>query len=109
MIVYIQNNLEYITSYIDFTIVNKDGITTENGEYIYVRDLWVHPTLNAREVISFYIDKLHNHPASKNTKYVYWVRELDGRNHKSRLFKREICAKKYTKVGGCSVTIAEKE
>lgn len=92
MIIYTQNEDELITSFFEFDIVNADGKRSETGEYLYVRHLWIHKSLNGVQTMIDYKQKILEHPLCQNFKYFYWNREK--RHRLSRLFKKETQVKK---------------
>jgi protein tyrosine phosphatase len=88
---------DYINAYIEFDVVNHLGIQTNNGEYLFIRDIWIHHTLNGQEEIAKFILKLDEHEHTKSVKYIYWERQKRD-NKLSRLFNRETCLKRMLKI-----------
>jgi len=88
----------YIYSYFEFDIVDETGALKTKGEYMYVRDLWVHKDYDGKKEISQYITEADKDETMSNVKQVYWLRTKwkDGKTiskRVSRSFSREVCLK----------------
>ncbi len=86
-----KNVADFITAYIEWYILNKFGQFQENGEYLYIHDLWIHSSKRGTRVLNYLIHKIDTHPVAYNCKWVYWSREKY--NRLTRLFPRERLAK----------------
>lgn len=61
-----------------------DGNNRFGGEYLYIRDLWIHPDYENNKEILKIIDKINQHEFSKPCKWVYWNRG----DRVSKVFKK---------------------
>lgn len=91
-----KNEDDLIYSYFEFDIVDKNGKQINDGEYMYVRDIWVHTTYNGKKEISKFIKEAEESPLTKKVKYIYWLRTkwVLGKKISQRLsktFKRNVC------------------
>lgn len=78
MVSYLQTQTGEIWAYIEWQILNKDGQFEDDGEYIYVQDLWINEERRTGfgdwRVIKKLIPKIANHRFSNNAKFVQWCR-----------------------------------
>ena len=99
MILTHKNDDGYIYSYFEFDVVDKDGKWKDKGEYMYVRDIWIHPDYRGLTEINKYIAEAEELKETKNVQNIYWIRtkwDEDGNvisQNISELFNREKCLK----------------
>lgn len=93
MISKLHNKDGFIYAYIEWQVVNKDGQYEDNGEYIYVQDLWIQENNRNKGIMKRLIGMVNRHKFSQNAKYVYWVREKYN-DRVSRLFLKVNAAKR---------------
>ncbi len=95
MIFTLKNTDGYIYAYMEWSIVNKEAQHTRDGEYLYVRDLWVHKKSEGIPTIRLFIQMLNNHKIMKKVKWVYWQRYKKYKDKEtrriSRTFSRSVC------------------
>lgn len=87
MIVTIKNNEGFISGFFEWDVVNEHGVPSDIGFYMYVRDLWVHPSYRNKNHLERLIDLADNDYRNKNVVWVYWERQTRDKKI-SRLFKR---------------------
>ena len=84
-----------IYSYFEWEIVNKDGKQDYDGEYMFVRDIWVHKDHDGKKEIGIFIDELDKEFKNRKIKYIYWRRIKKGKEDRVRKpFKRNICLRR---------------
>ena len=67
-----------IYSYCEYNLVNQTGQKDPNGEYIFIDDLWVHPSYRNNGTIKYYIKVITD--KFPQAKYGYFLRDkYDGR------------------------------
>ena len=71
----------FIEAYIEWRVVNDLGKMKENGEYIYVADLWIHPSARFKGAIKDLIVLIDQDERSHNAHSVYWT----NLKHKERI------------------------
>lgn len=82
-----KNSEGFIYAFFEWDIVDQEGRTQNNGNFMYVRDIEVHPSYDGKLVISDFIKELEEDPRNKDVLWIYWKREK--RNGKfSRPFRR---------------------
>jgi hypothetical protein len=69
-----KNKEGFIYSYFEFDIVDKEGNYKEDGEYMYVRDLWVHKDYSGEKEIKQFITEAERLKETGSVKYIYWLR-----------------------------------
>ena len=81
MISTLKNKEQHIIGYIEWSILSPTGLPQEDGEYIFIRSIWVHPKHRGKRSYQLLIDKINHHKYSQNSYFVYWeiVRDLKGR------------------------------
>lgn len=79
----------------EWDVVDEKGRRQEHGEYMYVRDIWVHKNYKGKEVIGTFIKMLNEDNRNRNVKYIYWLRN-DVRL--SRAFRRGTCLRRINDV-----------
>ena len=86
----------FIKSYFEYDFVNSNGTPNPEGAFLYVRDLWIHPTVKGTREILKYIGELAvTHSNNTTVKHIYWKRHKTGELRLSRSFSREQCEKKF--------------
>lgn len=102
MLYTLKNNENLIYSYMEWNVVDYLGNTSNEGRYLFIRDLWVHPDYKGGDLINEFIVKLDNDKMTKYVRWIYWEREIetDGKTYqrKSKLFKRETCLRRILKL-----------
>lgn len=91
MILTLKNNEGLIYSYFEWDIVRQNGQRDANGEYMYVRDIWVHDKYDGGEAIRQFIALLDADGRNLNVKWIYWLRD-DVRL--SKAFNRNTCLRR---------------
>jgi len=61
----------YVISYCEYFALDKDMVHKGSGEYIYVVEIWQHPTIK-KNYFNYYIQKVLT--KYTDVRYVYWVR-----------------------------------
>ena len=92
MVVVVKNKEGYIEAYAEWQILDKNGQFKNNGEYIYVQDLWIHERHRGRKMLNILIKLIDAHKFAEGAKYVYW-KNLKHNERVSRPFKREVAAR----------------
>jgi hypothetical protein len=91
------DELGKVQAYIVYYQINKDKKLDENGEYIYVEDVWVHESVRKTNILKLAINCVI--PLFSKVKYLYWVRHKYGdrmslyevnRDNGIKLIKKEI-------------------
>lgn len=80
MITTVENCLGHIVSYAEWTIVDSQGRDRDDGLYLLIKEMWIHPdyrNLGMKNIIM----NLWQAVKDKPCKYVYWQR----RKHNMRL------------------------
>ena len=83
-----------IFSYMEWMVVNKDGLPQDGGEYLLIRDLWIHPEYTHGKVIHLFVKMLNHDKLNENVKYIYW-QNLKNNERVSRLLTRMRALKKF--------------
>lgn len=66
----------YVSAYADYRIVNKDGNEEKGGEYAYVKECWVHKSLqNGRTLVDLVRS---SHSKNPQVKWIYYRRRKYG-------------------------------
>lgn len=74
-----------IVCYASWSLVGKSGYPLENGEYVYLEDIWVHRDFERTKRINRIIDEVMR--IAKDAKYCYFKRgKYNGR---MKIFTRE--------------------
>lgn len=92
MVTHLENLYGFCDAYIEWQILDGQGQFKENGEYIYIQELWVHKSCDGRKAIRELSNIIFNDERSKNSKYVYWVRHKYN-ERKSKIYKKELFIK----------------
>ena len=67
-----------IIAYCEWLRVGASGYTQDNGDYIWVQDLWVHESFRFQHRVSDFIDEVMK--KVPDAKYCYFNREKLGEN-----------------------------
>lgn len=94
MLYTLKNSEGYIYAYMEFDIVDNNGKWKNEGNHLYIRDLFVHNNYDGEEVIKEFILKLDNDIRTKYVEKIYWEREVNGQMRVSKAFPREICLRR---------------
>jgi len=88
-----------IYGFIEWQILDPSGFPKNNGEYIFVRTIWVHPKYRKKRAYQELINKIDKHEYSQNSHFVYWeiVRDLKGRKIIDEE-NREVGSRKLSKI-----------
>lgn len=78
MITTLKTDDRYVLAYILWDTVDDEGHNTPTGEYLYIYDLWIHPSHRGNGVLKNLIKQIDDNEASKSAKWVYWIREKYG-------------------------------
>jgi len=103
MISTLKNKEGLVSGFIEWQILDASGYQVKDGEYIFVRTIWVQPKYTGRRAYQLLIDKIDTHAYSKNSHFVYWQRLWDKDGNKiideenrevetrklSKIFKRD--------------------
>jgi hypothetical protein len=96
MITYIKNKMGYIRSFAEWTLVDETGAPDDKGQFIFIRNLWVHDKqrkgFGKLGEIKKFIKRISKHPFCKYAIYVYWLRKKYG--ERKALIKISDIAKK---------------
>jgi hypothetical protein len=98
MLLTLKTDKGYIYAYIEFDVVNQFGIQVENGDTLYIRDLWIHKEYKGKIQIAKFIKMLDKLEETEKVEGIYWARRKDkfGKKafRKSKLFTRKICLRR---------------
>jgi len=87
MLITRKNEQGFIYAYFEWSIVDHKGTPSDLGNFMYVKDIWVHPNYNGHSVIDDFIKELDEDKRNKNILWIYWTRIK--RNEKvSKSFRR---------------------
>ena len=81
MISTLRNYEGLVTGFIEWQILDAAGYQTKNGEYIFVKTIWVHKRYRSKRSDQELIAKIDEHEYAKNSPFVYWeiVRDKNGK------------------------------
>jgi hypothetical protein len=74
-----------IIAHVEWRVVGQSGYDMENGEYLWISDLWIHESFRNSNVIRKIIDKVMN-SIPDSVKYGYFQRLVH--NEKKRIYSR---------------------
>jgi len=88
-----------IFAYVEWTTLDPAGVPAENGPYVFVYAIWVHPKHRVRRSYQLLIDRMNNHKATQQSPFVYWevTRDLRGKKIISEE-GREVGSKRMSKI-----------
>jgi len=88
MITVLKNDDDYVYAYIGWETVNDLGQNTEQGRFLFIYDLWVHPHHRGMNIVNKFIYLLNQDPRTQSAEWVYWEREKKYQL-KQRFFNKE--------------------
>ena len=65
-----------VVAYVDYEIVDKNGIWCNNGEYCFVRHLFIHPSVKDKYTLKDFVMK--EHARFPSVRFLYYQREEKG-------------------------------
>ena len=86
-----KNSDGFIYSFFEWDVVDKEGKFKNDGDYMYVREIWVHEKYDGQQEIKQFISELHELVENKFIKWIYWLR--DGKKIK-RSHSRKLCLRR---------------
>lgn len=72
MVSYLKTRDGYIYALAEWFIVDHEGYNSANGEYVFVKDLWIHDKQRFKDAIKYIIFDINDR--CRLAKYVYWNR-----------------------------------
>lgn len=75
MIAVLKNQDDYVYAYCGWETVNEFGQNEENGKFLFIYDLWIHPHHRGMNIINRFIHTINKDPRTHSAEYVYWERE----------------------------------
>ena len=84
MITSLKNDDGLIYAFCEWRLVGKSGYDMENGEYIWVNDMWVHPKYRGQNKVSRIIDEIMRDVPQ--AQYCYFQRKAV--NNKVHMYSR---------------------
>jgi len=98
-------------SYIEWQVLDAAGIQTNNGDYVYIRSIWIHPDWRETRAFRHLINNIYKHPYSQKASFVYWeiyrdpkgkkIIDEENREHSTRrmskIFNKEYIVNKILK------------
>ena len=94
MVLTLHDKKDLVYAYLEWMVVGKDGNPKDYGEYLLVRDLWIHHQYRRGKVIHIFVKMLNEHKFNKNVRYIYWQNLKHGERI-SRLLTRSQALKKF--------------
>lgn len=86
MITTIKDDENYVVAFCEWRLVGPSGYEVQNGEYIWVNDLWVHPKYRELGLIGRIIDEVMS--KVPQAKYCYFQRLQV--NERVRIYPRKV-------------------
>ncbi len=74
----------FVNAYVDYDIVDSLGVQDENGKYCFVREVWVHKTVQKRRMLQGFV--MNEHKKFPQVKWLYFLR----RKYKDRMSCHDI-------------------
>ena len=93
MISTLKNNERFVFAYILWETVDQLGNQDPKGEYLYISDLWIHPTCRRLTALKELIKIIDSNEASQSAKWVYWKREKYGDRFSKTINRLKIAKK----------------
>ena len=94
-VVTLKNGEGYVFALADFWVVDSSGTPRKEGQYIYIKDIWIHKKYRGKKVIEELIPLIDKHKYCGNVIGVYWRNDKFGRL--TKVFSRKRLAKKGVK------------
>lgn len=82
---YIKDPKGNLLAFVEFAVVDKNGKIDDNGEYVWVSDMYVNPNCRNNGMIPKFIDRITKRVPK--AKYGYYKREL--KDNRIRIFDRD--------------------
>jgi len=80
MITTTKNDQGYVKSFIEWGIVDKDGVLDKDGKYLFVYDTWVHTEHRHTGLLKEMIARMFESSLEYNYEFVYYRRDkYDGK------------------------------
>jgi hypothetical protein len=93
-----KNKEGFIYAYFDYDIVDHKGMLCDQGNFMFVKDLWVHPTFSGDTSIRDFIRELEIDKKNRDVLWIYWTREKRGLKV-SKSFRRATALRRLQWVG----------
>ncbi len=74
MIVTLKDRTGYVYGYAEFEVVDAFGQFKEEGEFLYIQEIWVHDHYRRSQAMKELITMMDKDPFTKNCDWVYWNR-----------------------------------
>lgn len=84
----LKNDDGYIYAYVDWTRVNEKSDVVNDGDFIYIKHIWVHERFRNNRVLKILINLIDEDDYSNGAKFVYWNREKYNKRQ-SRIYLRK--------------------
>ena len=88
MISTLHDSSQKIFAYCEWWVTDGDVCFKADGEYLYIRDLWIHPAYRGIGAIESLIDLINFNEFSHSTKWVYWNRGEHYNKHGKKIAAR---------------------
>ena len=82
MITVLKNDNGYVYAYCEWEILNKEGQFENDGDIVYVQNIWVQKKERYKDAVKELIELMYKHPYTQNSNYVYFVITRDKDNKK---------------------------
>ena len=80
MISKLENQDGFITAFIEWDVLDFKGQFATNGDYICIREAWVHPSLRFSGAIGELSLRIYKEKCTQAARYVYWETfRIDGK------------------------------
>lgn len=83
MVAALHDKDDKVIAYVDYEIVDKDGKWDSNGEYCFVRHLFIHKSIKDRYTLKDFV--MTEHVKFPSVKYIYYERRYKS-NSKMRMY-----------------------
>jgi hypothetical protein len=97
MIKTLKTKIDYIYAYVEWEILDRDMKLNDDGETVYVQNVWIHRDYRSLGILDYFICQMFNDKKSKNIKYVYWNTNKTNRVSKLHCISKVL---KHTSIGG---------
>lgn len=72
MITTFKNEEGFVYAYIEWSVVDHQTRLDDKGEFLYIRDLWIHPRYRGNGVLGSFMKVIFYDPKTQRTQFVYW-------------------------------------
>ena len=79
-----------VVALIAWQVVNEEGQYKDQGDYIYIEDLWIHRDARGNGVLRRLINLIDKHKFATKAKWVYWEREKYNHRISKRISRKKI-------------------